>query len=115
MWYQIEFPKETAVSEIQFNSAAQVKKGWVPKPNTPPGQRPMVQTHPRIYTVETSSDGTNWQPSLSTQKGNEGDNIIALNPRKARFIRIKLDQGVENPEDEIPWTMKQLKVFELNQ
>ncbi len=115
MWYQIEFPKETAVSEIQFNSAAQVKRGWVPKPNTPPGQRPMVQTHPRMYTVETSSDGTNWQPSISAHKGNDGDNIIALTPRKAKFIRIKLDQGIDNPEDDIPWTMKQFKIFELNQ
>lgn len=114
MWYQIEFPKETAVSEIQFNSAAMVKRGWIPKPNTPPGQRPMVQTQPRVYAVETSSDGANWRSSIASQRGNEGDNIITLNPRKAKFIRIKLNQGVDNPEDDIPWTMKQLKIFELN-
>ncbi|PLK43258.1 c-type cytochrome [Emticicia sp. TH156] len=114
MWYQIEFPAETAVSEIQFNSAAMVKKGWVPKPNTPFGQRPMVQTHPRVYNVETSSDGVNWQSNLVAGKGNDGDNIIALNPRKAKFIRIKLEQGLEGTEDDIPWTMKQLKIFELN-
>ncbi|WP_259014200.1 DUF7133 domain-containing protein [Emticicia fluvialis] len=114
MWYQIEFPTETAVSEIQFNSAAMVKKGWVPKPNTSFGQRPMVQTHPRVYNVETSSDGVNWQSNLVAGKGNDGDNIIALNPRKAKFIRIKLEQGLEGTEDDIPWTMKQLKIFELN-
>lgn len=114
MWYQIEFPTETAVSEIQFNSAAMVKKGWVPKPNTPPGQRPMVQTHPRVYNIESSSDGVNWQSTLVAIKGNDGDNIIALNPRKAKFIRIKLEQGLEGTEDDIPWTMKQLKIFELN-
>lgn len=114
MWYQIEFPREIAISEIQFNSAAMVKKGWVPKPNTPPGQRPMVQTYPRIYSIETSSDGTSWQTAINKQKGSEGDNTIALTPKKAKFIRIRLEQGLENPDDDIPWTMKQLKIFELN-
>jgi mono/diheme cytochrome c family protein len=116
MWYQVEFPKVVSVNEIQFISIAN-RRLVPPKPNVAPSTPPAppqfvsIQTHPRKYSIETSADGTNWQQNLSQVPGNEGENIVLLNTEKVKFLRIRLDEGLEKETEEIPWTMRQVKVF----
>ena len=115
MWYQIEFPKEINLIEVYFNAPGTIKRGWRPTPNAPPAPPPMIQTYPRVYTVETSTDGNNWQETIVSKKGNDGDNIMAFNAVKARFLRIKLMESLSKTEtDEVPWSMRQVKVFGQN-
>jgi mono/diheme cytochrome c family protein len=114
MWYQVEFPKEVNLSEIHFTSSQMIRKGWVPDPKKTNEPRPFVQTFPRIYVVETSSDGISWQEALSSAKGQEGQNVLSFIAPKARFIRIKLNEGVEKENEDVPWTMKQMKIFGQN-
>lgn len=111
MWYQIEFPKEVEVSEINFTSPQTVKIGWKPIPNAPPGPRPMIQTYPRLFSIESSSDGNSWVQAGKLAKGNQGENIIAIVPVKSKFFRIMLTEGIEATGENIPWTMRQLKIF----
>jgi mono/diheme cytochrome c family protein len=117
MWYQVEFPKEVSLTELQFNSASN-RRFLPPKPVTVPTTPPApptfitTQTFPRKYSIETSIDGNNWQETLSQVKGNEGENIVLLNTPKVKFVRIKLDENL-NETEEIPWTMKQVKVYGL--
>lgn len=113
MWYQVEFPKEMTVAEVSFNAPQTIKKGWEPKPNRPPGPPPFIQTYPRGYAVETSLDGKTWQDVIPSGKGIAGENIIAFNAQKAKFLRLKLNEGIVENED-IPWSMRQLKIFAQN-
>ena len=112
MWYQIEFPKEIAVTEVHFNAPQTIQKGWEPKPNRPPGPPPYVQTYPRTFAVETSSDGKTWQEAIASRKGSAGENIVSVNATKAKYLRLKLNEGLDN--EDVPWSMKQLKVFGMN-
>jgi len=114
MWYQIEFPKEMNLTELQFVAPASIKKGWQRNPKAPQTPPPMVQSYPRVYTVETSSDGTNWKESLEQLKGKEGENVVSLGNVKTKFLRLKLNEDLAQDSDEVPWSMRQLKVFGQN-
>jgi hypothetical protein len=115
MWYQIEFPTAIVLTEFRFNSLQTIKKGWKFDPKAPPSPPPFIQTYPRVYMVEISSDGTNWQETIAATKGSEGDNVIGLNAVKAKFLRIKLTGGLDEKETEaIPWSMRQVKIFGQN-
>lgn len=111
MWYQIEFPKEVLTSEISFSSQQILKKEFKPTPKLPFNEWPWQQTFPRTYSIETSSDGKAWQKTLDNVKGNKGENIISFPTTKAKFLRFSLNEGVEKEGEEIPWIMKQLKVY----
>ena len=114
MWYQIEFPKEMNLTELQFVAPASIKKGWQRNPKAPQTPPPMVQSYPRVYTIETSSDGTNWKESLAQLKGKEGENVVSLGNVKTKFLRLKLNEDLAQDSDEVPWSMRQLKVFGQN-
>jgi mono/diheme cytochrome c family protein len=112
MWYQIEFPKAINVSEIQFNSAAIRRFG--PRNGTNPPAPPQVtHTFPRKYCVESSLDGVSWVEVAKDLIGNEGDNTAFLSTSKTKFLRIKLQEGLDQEKEVVPWTMKQIKIFGL--
>lgn len=113
MWYQIELPKETGLAELHFTASQTIKKGWRPEPGQPLAsvKIPFIHTYPRTYAVEASTDGKTWREVLPAVKGVEGDNVVSLNGAKARFLRLRLNEGLTQEADEIPWSMRQLKVF----
>jgi mono/diheme cytochrome c family protein len=112
MWYQVELPKPMNISELQFNSAA-IRRFGQRNGTTPPPPPQVTQTFPRKYTIETSLDGNSWEESAKHLIGNEGDNTVLLNSQKIKFLRIKLEEGLEQETETIPWTMKQVKIFGL--
>jgi mono/diheme cytochrome c family protein len=114
MWYQIEFPNATVLSELSFTSAQERKPGWQPKPGTPPGPPPFIQTFPRKMSIETSMDGVNWVETVPEMIGKEGENNINFSATKVKFLRLKLTDSLPAESDQIPWSMKQLKVFTQN-
>ncbi|WP_198175288.1 c-type cytochrome [Spirosoma telluris] len=113
MWYQIEFPKEVNLAELQFTSPQSIKKGWKPKPGQPLGSMviPFIHNYPRAFTIEVSSDGKTWRPVQTETKGVPGDNIVLLTGAKAKFLKMQLSEGLPTDSDEIPWSMGHLKVF----
>ncbi|MDB5240626.1 MAG: sorbosone dehydrogenase [Spirosoma sp.] len=113
MWYEIEFPKEVNVAELHFTASQTIKKGWKPQPGQPMGSMviPFIHTYPRNFIIEASSDGKSWREVLPQTKGVEGDNVISLNGSKAKFLRMRLLESLADDSDEIPWSMRQLKVF----
>jgi mono/diheme cytochrome c family protein len=110
MWYQLELPQPVRVTELHFAAASIRKPGWKPAPGKPSWPSPMVSTHPRTYTIETSTDGQHWQVANADVKGSNGDNIVTITGPPARFVRLSLTESPTEPET-IPWTMRQLKVF----
>lgn len=113
MWYQIEFPKEISVAELHFTASQTIKKGWKPTPGQPMASMtiPFIQTHPRAFILEVSSDGQTWRKIQTDTKGVAGDNIISLNGARAKFLKMQLSESLADDADEIPWSMRQLKVF----
>lgn len=113
MWYEIEFPKETSVAELHFTASQTIKKGWKPQPGQPLGSMkiPFIHTYPRDFVIEASDNGKSWHEILPETRGVEGDNVITLNGTKAKFLRMRLFEGLADDSDEIPWSMRQLKVF----
>lgn len=114
MWFQVEFPQEVKLAEIHFTATQITKPGWRPTPGSPPASRPIVHTQPRVYNVETSLDGKSWQAVMTNVKGEQGANILTLNAAKAKYLRLSLAEGLAAGEDEIPWSVRQMKVFVQN-
>ncbi len=113
MWYQIEFPKATDVTEFQFNSPP-ISRGWRE------GSPPPIQTFPSNYDVKISMDGENWQTIIEGEEGKEADMIIQFDRVSTKFIRITLNESLEvihgqrrgQPFDyEVVWNMKEMKVY----
>jgi mono/diheme cytochrome c family protein len=103
MWYQIEFPKTLLVTELHFN-APPVRKGWGPNAPDP------IQTYPRSYKLEVSSDQKSWK-QVAAGACEDQDVMIVFEPVEGRFLKITLTGEAEISEDEIPWSMRQLKVY----
>jgi len=106
MWFQIEFSKMEEVTEIHFNSPPK-RFGW--RPDAPPP----LQTYPRDYEVLISADGKQWQTVAEGSCENE-NTIISFKAVTAKFIRITQIRNLKE-EGEIPWSMRQMKIFGLLQ
>jgi len=103
MWFQIELPEAHPITEVHFN-APPIRKGWGPDAPDP------IQTYPRAYKLEISTDGNTWKAVASGAPGGQ-DVKIAFEPANARFIRITQTGTPEASPDEIPWSMRQMKVY----
>lgn len=116
MWFQLEFPLEVTVSEIHFTSPQNIRRGWRPAPRVEgqqPAPPPMVQAHPRDLKIEASYDGNTWT-KLMDYKGTANENVISLEKAPAKFIRMTLNTSLPAEPDEIPWSMRSMKVYVKN-
>jgi len=110
MWYQIKFPSEVSVSELQFLSQTVTPMGYKRVPNVP---NPLVSAGPRLFEVEASLDGKSWSSLKSKVQGSDGNNQIPFATTKTKYLRLRLDEP-STPVENVPWIMKQLKVFGFN-
>lgn len=104
MWFQIELPQPTKLTEIHFNSPP-IRRGW--RPDSPPP----IHTYPRNYSVQVSMDGKNWNKTVAEGQCNDPDNIIAFYPVEAKFLKITQTGNLNDVEEKAPWSMKELKLF----
>jgi mono/diheme cytochrome c family protein len=112
MWFQVEFPNATTVSEIQFKSPP-IRRG---RGNEPPP----IQTAPRGFNVEVSDDGKAWKTVLANGEGTGQNTTIRFEPVQAKFLKMTLTKSEEiihgerrgQPFDfEVVWNMRELKIF----
>jgi hypothetical protein len=68
-----------------------------------------LQTFPRTYEIRISSDGNQWE-NVKSGSCEQPEVLISMDGAVARFIRI-VHMGNVKEEGEIPWTMRQLKIF----
>ncbi|MFD3274684.1 DUF7133 domain-containing protein [Aquirufa echingensis] len=110
MWYQIEFPQSMNLSEFHFSSSSIFKRPAKPVPGAAPT---MIPTYPRLMQIETSLDGLTWNTHVANYKGKEGDNVVSFDQVKTKFVRLKLVESIAKVADEIPWSMRQVKIYGL--
>lgn len=85
MWYQIELPTPTVLTEIQFDAA---------------------EEYPKNYKVMVSDDGANWD-EVAEGTGVKDNNLIRLNnDTPVKFVRMQLLE-----ESKSPWAMRRLSLY----
>jgi hypothetical protein len=98
MWFQVELPAAIKLAEIEFTS-----------PNQGGGRAgPVIETNPRGYRVQVSSDGREWSAPVAEGAGVGTTTTIPFAPVSARFIRIT-QTGSAN--DGAPWTIQRLRLY----
>ncbi|MEZ4774856.1 MAG: discoidin domain-containing protein [Bacteroidia bacterium] len=117
MWFQIELPEVWKLSELTFFSPS-ISRGWRE------GSPPPIGTFPIQYKVAVSKNGKDWTDVIADGKGNGARSLIRFSPVEAKFLRITLTQSAEivhgeklgQPFDfEVPWTMRELKIYGLKE
>ncbi len=113
MWFQIELPRPTTLTELQFDSPAGggrgrggAGRGAAGAPGAAP-MPPPAPTAPRGYKVETSLDGSAWTP-IAEGQGSGVTTTIAFAPVQAKYVRITQTATMENPPT---WSIQQLRLF----
>jgi mono/diheme cytochrome c family protein len=73
------------------------------------GGGPQVIGYPRAYSVQVSTDGTNWSKPVAEGKGDGAHTTITFAPTRAKFVKIT---ETETPADPAPWSIRSLRVYE---
>jgi mono/diheme cytochrome c family protein len=115
MWFQVELPEATTLTEIQFLSPP-IGRGWRP------GSPPPIHTYPREYDVEVSTDGKQWTKVITSGQGDKPQMSIRFQPVQVKFLKMTLKKSEEivhgerrgQPFDyEVVWSMRTFKLFGL--
>lgn len=101
MWFQIELPATTTLTEMEFES---------PIPGGGRGSTPAVGTYPRGYEVRMSADGQQWSAPIAEGQGTRSPTAISFAPTRGRFIRITLTSSAP---DAPAWAIRNIRLFEV--
>ena len=123
MWFQIELPQPTAVSEVQIDTAlpftfgrggrGAAGRGAAPGPQRGAGggrggpQVPIAG--PVAYSVQLSMDGSAWGSPVAQGAGAAPTTVMQFGPADAKFIRITQTGSATNGEQ---WAIAQVRVYQ---
>ena len=115
MWFQIELPEATPITELQFNSAGggfgggRGGRGAAPMPGAPVPPAPVMPPgpYPRGYKLDVSLDGAAWT-TVAEGTGTPGTTTIAFAPTMAKYIRMT---QTATAEDAAVWSMQRFRLY----
>jgi hypothetical protein len=130
MWFQVELPEPTIITELQFTSpggggfgggrgrggrggaaaATPAAPGGVPEtpvPVTQPAPPGAFGMHPRGIKLEVSIDGRTWT-TVSDAPGAPGSTTLSFAPIQAKFLKITQTATLENAP---AWSMQRVRIF----
>lgn len=123
MWYQIELPAATKISEVQIDSTlpfsfggggrgrgAAPGRGALPPTGGRGGAPPAPAAGPVGYKVQLSMDSTTWSDAAEGE-GQTPTTVIAFAPTQAKLIRITATAPARNNEQ---WAIAAIRVFRVN-
>jgi hypothetical protein len=99
MWFLVELPAPSLLTEIQFTSPPQGGGRSGPPP---------LPTHPRDYRVEVSLDGAVWTTARTDTRTVANVTTTTFEPASARFVRLTLASGAA---DTPAWAMQRLRIY----
>lgn len=106
MWFQVELPETTRISEIVMEATVPVP-GRFGGPGRGRGAMPMLP--PAAYSVQVSTDGTNWSAPIAQGAGQNPKTAITFAPVAAKFVRITQTGTPANPN--AGWAIQRLTIF----
>lgn len=110
MYYQVELPAVTRVSEI-------VMEATVPVPGRfgggGRGRGAMPMGPPAEYSVTISTDGSTWSAPVAHGPGQNPKTTIRFAPVDAKFVRITQTGTPTNPN--LGWAIQRLTIFRAGQ
>jgi mono/diheme cytochrome c family protein len=130
MWFQVELPEATRLTEIQFESPAGRGAGGRGRANAPAGApgapnqpvaeapAPVVEqppaTYPRGHKVEVSVVGQSWTtvaegPGPAARPAGQ-TTVIRFEPVRAKFVKITQTATAEPP---VNWAIQRLRLYEV--
>jgi mono/diheme cytochrome c family protein len=138
MWFQVELPKASTVTEVQFESAGAGRGGpgggraaappaGAPGPGGGPGGpagaapgragggpgglggAPANPGYPRGYKVETSMNGTTWT-QVAAGAGSGAKTTITFKPTSAKFVRVTQTATTDSAP---PLSILQFRLYEV--
>jgi mono/diheme cytochrome c family protein len=133
MWYQVELPAVTKISEVQVDSAlpfsfggrgrgaagrgaAAGRGGRGPAAAGRGGARaftpPAPAGGPVGYKVQLSTDGTTWSEPVASGDGQTPTTVMAFVPTDAKFVRITTTAPAKNTEQ---WAIAAIRVYRVGQ
>lgn len=117
MWYQVELPQATTVTEVQFDSGPPGGRGARGQGGRGGGGRgagggragpPPFGSFPLIYQVQVSTDGTSWSEPVATGQGSPETSVATFPPVQAKFIRVT---QTGKAEEAPAWSVLNFRVF----
>jgi mono/diheme cytochrome c family protein len=104
MWFQIELPTPTQISEIHL----------VHPPKWQGPNKPFLQTYPKIFEVLTSLDGQNWNARAQIES-THSNLIIDLQKVKTKFIKLHVVNPNEEDEKPREWTIREMRLYGMKE
>jgi len=117
MWYQVELPQATTVTEVQFDSGPPGGRGARVQGGRGGGGRgagggrvgpPPFGSFPLSYQVQVSTDGTSWSEPVATGQGSPETSVATFPPVQAKFIRVT---QTGKAEEALAWSVLNFRVF----
>jgi mono/diheme cytochrome c family protein/glucose/arabinose dehydrogenase len=121
MWFQIELPQPTTITEVQIDTAVPFSfgrgRGAAGRGGPPAPQRgggagrggPQVPiAGPVAYSVQLSMDGSSWGSPVAQGAG-APTTVMQFPPSEAKFIRINQNGNAANGEQ---WAIAQARVYQ---
>jgi len=105
MWFQIELPEPTVVTEIVVDSMV---AGAFGRGGRGGGRGGGPVAAPVAFTVQTSDDGTAWGAPIAQGAGVTPSTTISFSPVRARFIRITQTGTARTNE---MWGIQQIRIY----
>ena len=100
MWFQVELPQPTPITEIQFDSS-RIGGG------RGAGAPPPTSGYPREYVLDISTDGAQWT-TVAKGAGTGVSTAIRFSPVQAKFVRLTQAASVDGAP---PWSMLRLRLY----
>ena len=116
MWFQIELPQATQVSEVQIDSTlpngGRRARGAGPGRGRFGGRGGPPAIGPVGFSVQVSADGTTWGTPVAQGAGQTPTTVMAFTPVSTKFIRITQTGNAPNGE---LWAIQGLRVYRAGQ
>jgi mono/diheme cytochrome c family protein len=116
MWFQVELPQTTSVTEVAFDSGAPGGRGAGRGGGrgAPAGQAtgraagpPPFGSFPIAYKVQVSTDGKSWT-DVGQGEGSTRTSVVTFKPVPAKFIRVTQTGSADGAA---PWSVLNFRVY----
>jgi hypothetical protein len=108
MWFQIELPEPTPITEIVVDSLVPGAFGR----GRGGGRGAGPASAPVSFTVQVSDDGSTWGAPIAQGAGVTPSTVISFAPVRARFIRITQTGAARTNE---MWGIQQVRIYRAGQ